>query len=441
MWDEVREVPAAAERTLAADVARVAGRRVALAGWVHRVRSLGNVTFVLLRDRSGLVQCVFEPGRPARNLTAESVVRLEGLAVEEPRASGGVEVRADRLEVLAAAPPDLPFPVNYKNLEAGLDVLLDERALSLRHLGNQAIFHVQAVLGRGFGQALTKRGFLEVHTPKLVAGGTEGGAELFPVRYFGRQAFLAQSPQFYKQMLAIAGFERVYEVGPVFRAESHNTSRHANEFTSLDYELAFIDSDEDVMELHESVIAEMLERVATECGRELDLLGAQVPGLSRPIPRLAVPEACRLLEARYGWESAGGDINPEGERLLGDWARSEYSSEFLFLTQFPAAKRPAYTKRRPENPTLTRSFDLLFRGLEITTGGQRIDDHAELVESFRRRGLDPADFASYVGAFRFGAPPHGGSATGLERLTGRLLGLENIREACLFPRDCDRLTP
>lgn len=428
-------------RTLAADVSKSAGQTVNLAGWVHRVRSLGSVTFVILRDRSGLVQCVFEPGTAARDLTPESVVRLAGRAVAEPRAPGGAEVRADRLEVLGAAASDLPFPVNYKRLEAGPDVLLDERALSLRHPRNQAIFRIQAALGRAFAESLASRGFVEVHTPKLVASGTEGGAELFAVRYFERQAYLAQSPQFYKQMLAIGGFERVYEVGPVFRAESHNTSRHTNEFTSLDYEMAFVGSDEDIMGLHEAVITAMLERVGADCARDFDHLGAKLPRPARPFPRIAFPEACRLLQTRYGWQTDGGDINPEGERLLGDWALSEHGSEFVFLTSFPAAKRPAYTKRRPEDPTLTRSFDLLYRGMEITTGGQRIEDHAELVSSFQSRGLDPGDFRPYLDAFRFGAPPHGGSATGLERLTGRLLGLENIREAFLFPRDRERLTP
>ncbi len=428
-------------RDLATDVPSATGRRVRLAGWVHRVRGLGNVTFVLLRDRSGLVQCVFEGDAVAGGLTVESVVRVDGVAVAEPRAAGGAEVRADRLEVLAAAPSGLPFPVNYRILEAGPELLLDERALSLRHPRNQAIFRVQAALGEAFRLALTKRGFLEVHTPKLVAAGTEGGAELFPVRYFDRPAFLAQSPQFYKQMLVIAGFERVFEVGPVFRAESHNTSRHVNEFTSLDLELAFIDSEEAIMALHEAVIGEMLERVRVECQRDLGFLGAKIPEGVGPIPRLGVPEACRLLRERYKWETPSGEVNPEGERLLGDYARAELGSDFLFLTHFPAAKRPAYTKPRPEDSSLTRSFDLLFRGLEITTGGQRIEGHAELEASFRRRGFDPADFSSYLGAFRFGAPPHGGCATGLERLTESLLALENIREACLFPRDRDRLTP
>jgi len=406
---------------------------------------LGGVTFVILRDRTGLIQCVFERSPAAARLSCESVIAVKGLAVAEPRALSGVEVRADDLEVIAPAPGVLPFEVNTKTLRANLDLQLQERALSLRHPMTQAVFRVQAALARGFRRALETRGFLEVHTPKLVASGTEGGAELFPVRYFDRQAYLAQSPQFYKQMLVLSGFERVFEAGPVFRAENHNTTRHTNEFTSLDLEMAFIQSEEDVMVLHEQILGEMLATVAGECAAELDMLGASLPE-SGPIPRLPVPEAHALLRERFGWTSPPGtsgvpEINAEGERLLGDYARAELGSDLLFLTSFPTATRPAYTMPRADDPSLSRSFDLIFRGVEVTTGGQRLNDYDALVRSFRARNYDPRDFESYLNPFRFGAPPHGGMAMGLERLTERLLGLGNIRQATLFPRDRDRLTP
>lgn len=428
------------ERVTASMVRGMAGQPVRLAGWVHRTRPLGGVTFIVLRDRSGMIQCVAEGIAGARELTPESVITLTGDVVAEPRAAEGVEVHVAALEVLSPAPAMLPFEINKKTIDANFDLQLDERVLALRHPRNRAIFRIQSALADGFRRALLRRDFVEVHTPKLVATGTEGGAEMFPVQYFERQAYLAQSPQFYKQMMVLAGLERVFEVGPVFRAESHNTSRHLNEYTSLDLEMGFIESEDDVMALEEQVLGETLALVAESCRAEVALLGATVP-LMHTVPRISVPDAVQLLAAKYGWESPNGEINPEGERLLGEWASKEHGSDFVFLTHFPAAKRPAYTMPRPEDPTLTRSFDLLFRGLEITTGGQRINDYEQLVASFRRVGYNPESFASYLGAFRFGAPPHGGLAIGLERLTGRLLNLSNIRETTLFPRDRDRLTP
>lgn len=428
------------ERVTAQEAGQHVGSEIDLAGWVHRIRPLGGVTFLVLRDRSGTVQCVCENVPGVTDLTAESIVRLRGLVVAEPRAAEGIEIHVTAIDTIATAPAMLPFEVNKKVIDANFDLQLDERVLALRHPRNQAIFRIQSALADGFRRALTGRGFTEVHSPKLVATGTEGGAEMFPVRYFERQAYLAQSPQFYKQMLVIAGFERVCEVGPVFRAESHNTSRHVNEFTSLDLEFGFIESEEDVMNLEEQFLAEMMAQVSATCQREIATLNATVPTVGR-IPRISTPDAISLLKSRYHWDSPSGEVNPEGERLLGEYAHDECGSEFIFLTHFPTAKRPAYTMPRPEDPTLTRSFDLLFRGLEVTTGGQRIHDYDQLVASFRRAGLDPEAFASYLNAFRFGAPPHGGLALGLERLTGRLLNLSNIRETTLFPRDRDRLTP
>lgn len=428
------------KRIMAREARERVGQSVRLAGWAHHVRQLGGVTFIVLRDRSGMIQCVAEGIDVARELTPESVIAIEGEAVAEPRAAAGVEVHVRALSVLAQAPALLPFEVNKKTIDAGFDLQLDERVLSLRHPRNMAIFKVQAALTEGFRRALRARGFMEVHTPKLVATGTEGGAEMFPVQYFGRQAYLAQSPQFYKQMLVLAGFERVFEIGPVFRAESHNTSRHVNEFTSLDLELGFIESEEDIMALEEDFLGEMMTYVAETCREELALLGAALPAVDE-VPRISVREAIKILKESCGWEPPTGEINPEGERLLGDYVKRRFGSDFVFLTHYPAEKRPAYTMPRPEDPTLTKSFDLLFRGLEITTGGQRIHDYDRLVANFRRAGYDPAAFAGYLNAFRFGAPPHGGLAIGLERLTARLLSLNNVREAILFPRDKDRLAP
>jgi len=444
----VREIETlAGERVLAARVPAAEGRRVRVMGWVQRVRDLGAVVFVVLRDRSGTVQAVAadETARAAvRALHPESVVAVEGLAAREPRAPMGVEVRVEAVQVLNPAETGLPFELHQPEVRAGLDVLLDHRALALRHPRLAGIFRVRAALVEGFREALLEEDFVEVHTPKLVGSATEGGAELFSLDYFGRPAYLAQSPQLYKEMLVGAGFERVFEVGPVYRAESHDTARHLNEYTSLDLEVGFIEAAEDVMRLQERVLARMFARVRSRCPDVLEAWGASLPdlgdGSGRPVPRLTLAEAAERLEAITGHRPADG-LDPEAERRLGRWAREALGSELLFITHWPARLRPFYAMPDPADPALTQTFDLLYRGLEVTTGGQRLHDHRRLVENLAARGLDPAAFAAYLEPFRFGMPPHGGLAIGLERLTARLLGLGNVREASLFPRDRNRLFP
>jgi nondiscriminating aspartyl-tRNA synthetase len=434
-------------RTLAIEVAGRAGERVTLEGWVHNVRDHGGIAFVHLRDRSGVVQTIVSRKLlPEGGLPVESVVRLEGAARKEQRATGGAEVHVEALEILSLADPALPIEIGRQRpQEPSLDVLLNHRPLSLRDPRRSAVFRIQAAILEAFASALRIRGFTEVKSSKLVGSGTEGGTNLFFVDYFGRSAFLAQSPQFYKQML-VGVFERVFEAGPVFRAEPHNTSRHLNEYTSLDFEMGFIQSEEDVMDLEQLVLAHIFGELALVCERELDLFGASVPEVLAPevrrIPRLRLDEAGRLLVARFGArERLFQDLSPAEERQLCQWAHEEHGSELLFITRYPVEKRPMYTMPEPQEPHLTRSFDLLFRGLEITTGGQRIHQYAQLVQSIQRFGLDPAGFESYLECFRYGMPPHGGLAIGLERLTMQLLGLPNVREACLFPRDRERLKP
>jgi len=417
------------------------GRWVTVAGWLNRVRVLGNLTFIILRDRHGLIQVVAE-GRndwPAA-LTNESVVAVTGEVVRDERAPSGAEVRLGNLEVIAPADPSLPFEVNKRNLRAGLDLILDHRVLSLRHPKVHAIFTVQSEIMAAYRDFLRSRDFTEISTPKIVASGTEGGSELFPLHYFERQAYLAQSPQFYKQMLVGAGYERVFEVGHVYRAEEHNTSRHINEFTSLDLEMGFIDSEADIMDLEVELLAEIFGRVAERCRAELDLLGAAPPAVVDP-PRLTLAEVQSILKDRYGKDSPPEGLDPEGERLICEHVAESGRGDLVFVTHWPVGKRPVYTHPDPADPSLTRSFDLLFRGLEITTGGQRIHLYDQLVANMVSFGLDPAAFAHYLEVFRFGMPPHGGLAIGLERLTARLLGLGNLREASLFPRDRTRLTP
>jgi len=427
-------------RVLAAQVKDHVGESITLKGWVHNYRQFGNLAFLILRDRSGLIQCVLEGELAARSVDVESVVAVHGTVREAPKAPGGVEVGVTDFQIISPVTMPLPFSINKKRVTAGLEHLLDHRVLSLRNPAIHAIFTIQSCLVGGFREYLVSQGFTQIFTPKIVATGTEGGSNLFPVQYFEQQAFLAQSPQFYKQMMVGAGYERVFEIGPVYRAEEHNTTRHLNEYTSLDVEMGFIDSEEDLMDLETKLLAHMFAKVAEECARELELLKVTVPTITE-IPRLTLKEAREILERKYRKLTLKRDLDPEGERLICQYVSESGRPALVFLTRYPRSVRPMYAMPAPEDPTLTASFDLLFNGLEVTTGGQRIHDPEMLVESIRSRGLNPEHFESYLEVFRLGMPPHGGFAIGLERLTAKLLGLSNVREATTFPRDRTRLTP
>ncbi len=430
-------------RTWAEDAKRRVGERVRLKGWVHTVRELGKLVFVVLRDRTGTVQCKIKGQKElAKGLDEETAVELIGAVVEDPRAPDGVEVDVEEVRVLAkpVEPPPIQINRSLDVIGMRLETILDHRALSLRHPEIGSVFKVRAELIWAFREFLRQQGFLEVQTPKIVAAGTEGGTALFPVQYFERTAYLAQSPQFYKQMLVGAGYERVFEVGPVYRAEEHNTTRHLNEYISLDYEMGFIDSFYEITQLETELLRFMMEHVARACPRELEIYKAEVPEVPKSIPHLRLDEAVQILKERYD-KRCEGDLDPEGEKLLCEYAKARWGSEFVFVTHYPRAKRPMYAMPNEEDPTLTNSFDLLFRGLEITTGGQRIHDYHMLVESIRSRGLDPKDFEFYLEIFKYGMPPHGGLAIGAERLTAQLLGLPNVRQASFFPRDRHRLVP
>lgn len=428
-------------RVLCSTVSRCEGRQVTIQGWVHGVRHLGQVAFVDVRDRSGIVQCVLEGEWLDLSLTLESVVAVHGRAVPAPKAANGVEIHADRVEVLNRAASPLPFDLNKKHLKVRLDTMLDHRVLSLRHRKAHSIFTIQSALAGAFRDYLTRHGFTQIFTPKIVASGTEGGSNLFPINYFEHTAYLAQSPQFYKQMMVGAGYERVFEIGPVYRAEEHNTSRHLNEYISLDAEVGFIRSEEELMELEQELLKHMFDTVARQCENEFNLLEVEPLALTADIPRMTVAEAHRILERKYGKLSPKGDLDPEGERLLCQYVEENNQPGFVFLTRYPREIRPLYAMPAADEPALTASFDLLMGGLEITTGGQRIHELDQLVASIRSRGLNPEHFDSYLELFRYGMPPHGGFAIGLERLTSRLLGLGNVREASAFPRDRNRLTP
>ncbi|MDF2626345.1 MAG: aspS [Symbiobacteriaceae bacterium] len=427
-------------RVLAAQLGAYVGEVVTLKGWVHNVRHMGNLAFLVLRDRTGLVQCVLEGELAGRPIENESVVAVSGKVVAALKALGGVEVQATGLEVISAPSMPLPFEINKKEVKAGLESVLDHRVLSMRNPQIHAVFTIQSALAGGFREYLSSQNFTQIFTPKIVATGTEGGSNLFPIEYFEQRAYLAQSPQFYKQMMVGAGFERVFEIAPVYRAEEHNTSRHLNEYLSLDLEMGFIQSEEDLMDLETGLLRHMFAKVAAECAPELALLGVTVPEIAA-IPRIPVAEAQAIIERKYGKLSPKGDLDPEGERLICQYVSEGGKPALVFMTRYPREIRPMYAMPAPENPNLTASFDLLFNGLEITTGGQRIHNAQMLVESIASRGLDPESFSTYLEVFRLGMPPHGGMAIGLERLTARLLGLSNIREATAFPRDRTRLTP
>jgi len=423
------------ERVLSTDLVGRVGESVRVAGWLHHQRQLARVAFVLVRDRRGIVQVVVEDaGLRAEldGLPPETVVAVEGTAVRSDQAPGGVEIHGPRVQVIArpSGPPP-PFELRRPELNAQLPTLLDHAAAALRHPRRRAIIKVAAASVAGFRAALDALDFTEVHTPKLVASATETGANVFAVDYFGRRAYLAQSPQFYKQTM-VGVLERVYEVGPVFRAEPHDTARHLAEYVSLDAELGFIGDHTDVMAVLRSTLAGMVDAVAA-----LDVAPPEVPA---EIPCIDFTAAQHMIEAGTGEPTVGeADLAPAHERWIGEWARREHGSDFVFVTGYPAAKRPFYTHPDPARPGFTNSFDLLFRGIELVTGGQRLHRYDDVIAALGDQ--DPGPLAGYLDAFRYGMPPHGGFAIGLERWTARLVGAANIREVTLFPRDLNRLSP
>jgi nondiscriminating aspartyl-tRNA synthetase len=431
-----------AARVLSSQLPELTGKPVHLEGWVHRIRDLGGVRFLILRDRGGFAQVVLPPGLELGGVACEWVVAVDGTVRREPRAPGGQEVGAERLS--AICPAETPPLEVFKPLSASdlrLETLLEHRAVSLRIPEILDVWRIAAEVLRSFRAYLTGEGFTEICSPKLVLAGAEGGAAVFGVDYFGGRAFLAQSPQFYKQIMVGSGLERVFEVGHAYRAEKSETSRHITEFVGLDFEMGFVSSPSDVMAMLSRLIAAIFQGVSERFDSVLARRGVSLPQL-REIPAVSFDEAKRILANRYGkTEGLNGDLDTEGERLMGEWAREELGSDLLFVTGYALGKRPVYTMPDPAKAGASASFDLLYHGVEIVTGGQRIHEHDRLAEAIQRHGLDPADYAGYLEAFRHGMPPHGGMGMGLERLVKQMLGLANIKQACLFPRDRHRLAP
>ena len=419
------------------------GKTVKMNGALHNIRDMGEFAFIILRKAEGLVQCVYEEGKTEfdlKNLKEESAVEVTGVVALEKRAPQGFELRLTGIRVLSEPAETMPIAINKWKMNTSLETRLSLRPVSLRNVRERAKFKIQEGIVRGFREFLSSQGFTEVHTPKIVSRGAEGGANVFKLNYFNKKAELGQSPQFYKQMM-VGVFDRVFEVAPVFRAEKHNTTRHLNEYIGLDFEMGYIGSFEDVMAMETGFLKYTMELLKSEYKKELDMLGIDLPSISQ-IPHVRFAEAKQLVSEKYNRKIRNPfDLEPEEEVLIGRYFKEEYDSDFVFVTHYPSKKRPFYAMDDPADARFTLSFDLLYKGLEITTGGQRIHDYQMILEKMEKRGMDPEDIKDYLMIFKYGMPPHGGLGIGLERLTMRLLDEQNVRETSLFPRDVTRLEP
>jgi nondiscriminating aspartyl-tRNA synthetase len=425
------------------------GEKVTIAGFVQIVRDQGNIKFLMVRDITGMVQVVVfknevEAMEIAKNVSLESVVAITGLAKEEKQAPGGFEVAAEKIEVLSAAEPELPIPVFEKGSqeEAEQAVRLDWRFIDLRKPNHALTFKVWTTMEEGFREYWTKNEYIEIHSPKLIGAPSESGAEVFEVKYFDRKAYLAQSPQFYKQMAMAAGFERVFEVGPVFRAEPSFTSRHATEFTGYDAEISYISSHYDVMAEEEQVIIHALKKVKEVHDEEMKKeFSRHLPIPTAPFPKISMKEAKRILGEMGVPSEKEGDLSPEEERKIGEYVKEKHGHEFVFITEYPITVRPFYHMRDEKDPTLTKSFDLLWNGLEVTTGAQREHRYDVLIKQAQEKGMKLDSIQFYLNFFRFGIPPHGGYGMGPNRMLMKLLGIDNVREAMFLYRGVKRLEP
>ena len=418
-------------------------QEVVLEGAVHSIRNMGDVAFVILRRREGLFQTVVENEKAnlsIHDLKEAMTLRVKGILHEEERAPHGREVRVQEIEILSSPAEPMPLAIDKWKLNTSLEAKLNLRPIALRNIQERSKFKIQEALVRAFRDFLYEQGFTEIHTPKIGARGAEGGANLFKFSYFHKPAVLAQSPQFYKQMM-VGVFDRVFETGPVFRAEKHNTKRHLNEYTSLDFEMGYIDGFEDIMGMETGFLQYAMELLKKDYSKELQILKIQLPKVDQ-IPAVRFDKAKELVSEKYNRKIRNPyDLEPEEEALIGRYFKEEYDADFVFVTHYPSKKRPFYAMDDPSDEKFTLSFDLLFKGLEVTTGGQRIHDYQMLKDKIAARGMDEEGMEQYLDTFKHGMPPHGGLGIGLERLTMQILGEENVRETCLFPRDMNRLEP
>ena len=422
----------------------LAGQKVKVNGAVHTIRDMGTVAFVVLRKREGLLQGVYEEGIAGfdlKDLREADAVEIEGTLEKNEKAPNGIEIRMESLRILSEPEADMmPLAISKWKLNTSLDAKLNYIPIALRNVRERAKFKLQEGITRAFRDFLYEQGFTEIHTPKIGAKSAEGGANLFRLDYFHRPAVLQQSPQLYKQMM-VGVFDRVFETAPVFRAEKHNTKRHLNEYTSLDFEMGYIDGFEDIMAMETGFLQYMMAMLAKDYEKELKILNITLPDVSK-IPAVRFDEIKQKVSEKYGHKMRNPfDLEPEEEQLIGQYAQEEWGSDFVFVTHYPSKKRPFYAMDDPADTRYTLSFDLLYKGMEITTGGQRIHDYKALREKIAARGMEEEGLEHYLDTFKHGMPPHGGLGIGLERLTMKLVGEDNVRETTLFPRDLSRLEP
>lgn len=437
------------ERIHIATVKDHVGQQVTIAGFVQVIRDQGNIKFLLIRDVTGILQVVVlksaaEAMKTAHSLSLESVVQVTGLAKEEKQAPGGFEITVETIEILSLAEPELPIPIFEKGSqeEAEQSIRLDWRWLDLRKTSHMLTFKVWTTMEEAFREYWTKNEYIEIHSPKLIGAPSESGAEVFEVKYFDRKAYLAQSPQFYKQMAMAAGFEKVFEVGPVFRAEPSFTSRHGTEFTGYDAEISYIESHYDVMAEEEKVIVHALKKVKEKYNDEIKKeFERDLPIPTIPFPKLTLKEAKEILAARNVPSEKDGDLSPEEERKICEYIKERDGHEFVFITAYPPGGRAFYHMREPNDPAITKGFDLLWNGLEVTTGAQREHRYDILVAQAKEKGMKLETIQFYLNFFKYGCPPHGGYGMGPNRMIMQLLGIPNIREAMFLYRGVKRLVP
>ena len=421
-------------------------KEVLLKGWVQDLRNLSKIKFLILRDRTGDMQTIALKGTTEDasfaalgTITNESVVEIVGTPKKNKESRWGIEVLIKTISVLSAAATPLPVDNSDKG-QTHIDKRIDHRFLDTRNLKKQAIFKVRGKIVKILTNFFDSKGFTNINTPKITTIGVESGAELFILDYFGKPAYLAQSPQIYKQMFVTGGFERVYEIGPIFRAEKSHTTRHLTEFTGVDFEMGFINDYDDVMDLIEEMFIYLMSNLSPEAFEDLKTLGVELE-VPKKIPRITMEEAKKMLAKKGKKYRDDEDLDPEGEKLLGELVKEKYGSEFVFVTLFPAAVRAFYHMKPEGRADVTKSFDLLFNGVEICTGAQREHRYEILKKQAKAKGIDLDQMAEYAEIFQYGVPPHGGAGFGLDRITQRLLKLDNIREAVLLPRDPERTRP
>jgi len=425
-------------RILIKEISEHSGKEVLIKGRIINLRKMGGISFVQVQDYSGRIQVVFETEISAKMGDAIEAV---GSVKEEPRAKGGFEIMGKEIKVVSTNTEEYPFDLSKPKFDLQLTTLLDHRPLSLRHPKIQAIFKLYDILLEAYEAALREEGFTEIKTPKLLEVASEGGANFFKINYFDRNAYLAQSPQLYKQIM-VGVFERVFEIGPVFRAEPHFTTRHVNEYISLDAEMGFIKDYSDITAALNRVVAKIFAAFIQKGGQYLKEYNVELPEVPEKIPQIKLKELKEIIKKKYKYEiPADTDIDPEGERMAGRYAKEEFNSDFIFITHYPFETRPFYTMKSSDNPEETYGFDLLYKGMEIATGGQREHIYESLMENMKVKKVNPKGLEFYLDVFKFAMPPHGGWGMGSERIIQQILGLGSVKEAVLFPRDVKRLSP